>query len=66
VTQEGRGTMAVTHAEEFCHGAVRIALSSGPLLRQVATDLGTGKSILGHWISQYNTIGLSVPEPWMV
>lgn len=55
--------MAVTHTEEFRREAVRIALSSGLSRTRVAADLGIGKSTLGHWVSQYQTADLSVPEP---
>ena len=55
--------MAVTHTEEFRREAVRIALSSGLSRTRVAADLGIGKSTLGHWISQYRTVELPVPEP---
>ncbi|GEK96705.1 hypothetical protein GKA01_19020 [Gluconobacter kanchanaburiensis NBRC 103587] len=41
---------------------MRIALSSGLLRTRVAADLGIGKSTLGHWISQYRTVELPVPE----
>ena len=41
--------MAVTHSEEFKRDAVRIALTSGLTLRQVASDLGVGLSTLGKW-----------------
>ncbi|MBS0984629.1 transposase [Gluconobacter cerinus] len=54
--------MAVTHTEEFRREAVRIALSNGLSRTCVAADLGIGKSILGHWISQYRTAELPVPE----
>lgn len=39
--------------EEFRSEAVRIALSSGRTLNQVAADLGIGKSTLGRWISRH-------------
>ncbi|KXV29792.1 transposase [Gluconobacter japonicus] len=52
----------MTHTEEFRREAVRIALSSGLPRARVAADLGIGKSTLGHWISQYRTIELPVPE----
>ncbi|AQS89608.1 transposase [Gluconobacter albidus] len=54
--------MAVTHTEEFRREAVRIALNSGLSRTRVAADLGIGKSTLGHWISQYRTVELPVPE----
>lgn len=39
--------------EEFRREAVRIALSSGRTIGQVAADLGIGKSTLGKWISRH-------------
>ncbi|AOX18136.1 transposase [Kozakia baliensis] len=49
--------------KEFRREAVRIALNSGLSRKRVATDLGIGKSTLGHWVSQYRTADLSTPEP---
>ena len=54
--------MAVTHTEEFRREAVRIALNSGLSRTRVAADLGIGKSTLSHWISQYRSTDLTVPE----
>jgi len=42
-----------THTEEFRKEAVQIALTSGLSRKQVAEDLGVGKSTLGKWITQY-------------
>lgn len=42
--------MAAKHSEEFKRDAVRIALTSGLTIRQVASDLGIGLSTLGKWV----------------
>jgi transposase len=39
--------MAARHSDEFKRDAVRIALTSGLTIRQVASDLGIGLSTLG-------------------
>jgi transposase len=39
--------MATRHSDEFKRDAVRIALTSGLTMRQVASDLGIGLSTLG-------------------
>jgi len=44
--------------EEFRQEAVRIALSSGRTIGQVAADLGIGKSTLGKWISRHREANL--------
>jgi len=38
------------HSEEFKRDAVRIALTSGLIRRQVASDLGVGLSTLNKWV----------------
>jgi len=45
-----RNDKANGHIEEFKHDAVRIALTSGLIRRQVASDLGVGVSTLNNWI----------------
>ena len=45
--------MATQHSEEFKREAVRIALTSGLIRRQVSTDLGVGLSTLNKWIKIY-------------
>ncbi|KXV50506.1 hypothetical protein AD945_01940 [Gluconobacter albidus] len=52
----------MTNTEEFRREAVRIALSNGLSLTRVAADLGIGKSTLGHWVSQYRSADVSVPD----
>ena len=42
--------MGRIHNEEFKREAVRIALTSGLMRRQVASDLGVGFSTLAKWI----------------
>ena len=42
--------MAAIRSEEFKRDVVRIALTSGLIRRQVASDLGVGLSTLGKWI----------------
>ena len=42
--------MAATRSDEFKRDAVRIALTSGLIRRQVASDLGIGLSTLGKWV----------------
>jgi len=42
--------MAATRSDEFKRDAVRIALTSGLTRRQVASDLGVGRSTLGKWV----------------
>jgi transposase len=42
--------MAATHSDEFKRDAVCIALTSGLIRRQVASDLGIGLSTLGKWV----------------
>ena len=42
--------MAATRSDEFKRDAVRIALTSGLTRRQVASDLGIGRSTLGKWV----------------
>ena len=44
--------------EEFRREAVRIALTSGRTVGQVAFDLGIGKSTLGKWISRHREADL--------
>jgi transposase len=41
--------MVQRHSDEFERDAVRIALTSGLTMRQVASNLGTGLSALGKW-----------------
>jgi transposase len=47
--------MSIKHNEEFKQGAVRLALTSGLLRRQVASDLGVGLSTLIKWVSQHRS-----------
>lgn len=42
-----------TYTEDFKREAVRIALVSGLTRREVAADLGIGRSTLNAWISAY-------------
>jgi transposase len=42
--------MAAMHSDEFKRDAVRIAPTSGLTQRQVASDLGIGRSTLGKWV----------------
>ncbi|MFT7026953.1 MAG: transposase, partial [Paracoccaceae bacterium] len=42
--------MAARHNDEFQRDAVRISLTSGLTMRQVASDLGIGLSTLGKWV----------------
>ncbi len=42
--------MATSHTPEFRAEAVRIALTSGLLRKQVAVDLGVGFSTLSRWV----------------
>jgi transposase len=42
--------MAARHSDEFNRDAVRISLTSGLTIRQVASDLGIGLSTLGKWV----------------
>lgn len=44
--------------KEFRREAVRIALTSGRTVGQVAADLGIGKSTLGKWISRHREADL--------
>lgn len=41
------------YTEEFKKEAVRLALTSGLPRRQVASDLGVGRSTLSAWIAAY-------------
>ncbi len=50
--------MASLHSDEFKRDAVRIGLTSGLSRRQVASDLGIGKSPLGKWIKHYRDAGV--------
>ena len=43
--------MGIRRTEEFRNEAVRIALTSGLSLKQVADDLGIGLSTLGKWVA---------------
>ena len=43
--------MGLKRMDEFRKDAVRIALSSGLTRRQVADDLGVGRSALNKWIT---------------
>ena len=42
--------MAARHSDAFKRDAVRIALPRGLTMRQVASDLGIGLSMLGKWV----------------
>ncbi len=50
--------MTVKIPEEFRREAVRIALSSGRTIGQVASDLGIGKSTLGKCIARHREADL--------
>ena len=52
----GRVEKRVT--EDFRREAVRIVLSSGRSIGQVAADLGIGKSTLGKWLSRHREADL--------
>ena len=45
--------MGLKRTDELRQDAVRIALSSGLTLKQVADDLGVGMSTLNKWITAY-------------
>ena len=45
--------MGLKRTDEFRQGAVRIALTSGLTLKQVAGDLGVGMSTLNKWITAH-------------
>lgn len=42
--------MAAIHSVDFKRDAVSVALTSGLTRRQVASDLGIGRSTLGKWV----------------
>ena len=44
--------MARVHSDEFEREAVRIALTSGQVRRQVAANIGVGFSTLAKWIQR--------------
>lgn len=46
------------YTEEFKKEAVRLALTSGLTRRQVAEDLGIGRSTLSAWIAAYREADL--------
>lgn len=46
--------MTAIHSDEFKRDAVRIALTSGLTLRQVASDLGIGLSTLDKWVRAFS------------
>ena len=45
--------MGLKRTDEFRQDAVRIALTSGMTLKQVADDLGVGMSTLNKWITAH-------------
>ncbi len=45
--------MGQKRAGEFRQDAVRIALTSGPTRKQVASDLGVGLSTLNKWVTAH-------------
>jgi transposase len=45
--------MGLKRTDEFRKDAVRIALTSGLMRKQVADDLGVGMSTLNKWITQH-------------
>ena len=45
--------MGLKRTDEFRQDAVRIALTSGLTRKQVADDLGVGKSTLNKWITAH-------------
>ena len=45
--------MGLKRTDEFRQDAVRIALTSGLTRKQVADDLGAGKSTLNKWITAH-------------
>ena len=45
--------MGLQRTDEFGQDAVRIALKSGLIRKQVADDLGVGMSTLNKWITAY-------------
>ncbi|KAF0146810.1 MAG: transposase [bacterium] len=47
----GSGMRKIT--DEFKREAVRLVESSGRTIRQVADDLGIGKSTLGEWLTKH-------------
>ena len=44
--------MAARHSDELRREAIRIALTNGPIRKQVASDLGIGFSTLSKWIQK--------------
>mgnify|MGYP001601326982 CR=1 FL=1 len=47
--------MSVKKSEEFKREAINLVLTSGLSQKQVAADLGIGKSTLGKWMSQHRS-----------
>jgi len=45
--------MGTKRADEFRADAVRIAVTSGPTRKQLASDLGVGLSTLNKWITAH-------------
>ena len=54
--------MATVRTDEFRKDAVRIALTSGLLRKQIADDLGFGMSTLNKWITAHRDTDVVPPE----
>lgn len=54
--------MGLKRTDEFRQDAVRIALTSGLMRKQVADDLGVGMSTLNKWITAHRDMDLVSKE----
>ncbi|TCP58544.1 transposase [Rhodovulum bhavnagarense] len=54
--------MSTVRTDEFRKEAVRIALTSGLIRRQVADDLGVGLSTLNKWVNAHRDTDVVSPE----
>ena len=54
--------MGRTRTDEFRKDAVRIALTSGLMRKQLASDLGVGMSTLNKWITMHRDLDVVSKE----